>query len=139
MQVTRRRLAYNEIDYELVWLLVSLGTASALAIWLWARLPMPRCIFHSLTGVPCLTCGATRAARQLLHGHFGASFLFNPLAFTTYCGIALFDIYATAVLLTGAPRLRLRDFSPREKLVLRSLAFVLLAGNWLYLITAHIV
>ncbi len=139
MQLTRRPLAPEEIDHELVWLFVSLGTAAALAIWLWARLPMPRCIFHSLTGVPCLTCGATRAARQFFHGHFGASFLFNPLAFTTYCGIALFDIYATAVLLTGASRLRLRDVSPREKLVLRSLVLVLLAANWVYLITAHIV
>ena len=29
----------------------------------------PVCLFHSLTGLNCPGCGATRAAYQLLHGH----------------------------------------------------------------------
>ena len=29
----------------------------------------PFCLFHSLTGLNCPGCGATRAAYQLLHGH----------------------------------------------------------------------
>ena len=29
----------------------------------------PICLFHSLTGLNCPGCGATRAAYQLLHGH----------------------------------------------------------------------
>ncbi len=139
MQVTRRQLAPQEIDHELVWLLVSLGGFLGLAIWLWIRLPMPACIFHSLTGLPCLTCGATRSAWQFLHGHFTTSFLFNPLAFASYCGILLFDLYAAAVLVSGGRRLRVSKFSRQDKRVLRTLALIVLAGNWLYLITAHIV
>jgi len=30
----------------------------------------PLCLFHQLTGLNCPGCGGTRAAYQLLHGHF---------------------------------------------------------------------
>jgi len=30
----------------------------------------PVCVFHRLTGLNCPGCGGTRAAYQLLHGHF---------------------------------------------------------------------
>ena len=136
MEITARRLAPQEIDHELVWLLVSLGTFAGLALWRWARLAMPRCVFHSLTGLPCVTCGATRSAWQFLHGHFLASFLFNPLAFLACCGITLFDFYAAVIVLTSAPRFRLEKFSVPEKAILRGLAVFLIAANWLYLITA---
>jgi hypothetical protein len=137
MQVSRRSLAPQEIDHELVWLLVSLGGAIALAVWLGARLPTPQCVFHSLTGLPCVTCGATRSASYFLHGHFLTSFLFNPLAFLAYCGLVVFDLYALAVLLTGAPRLRLANFSTAQKRVLRRAIIFLLAANWLYLLIAR--
>ena len=139
MQITARRLAPQEVDHELVCLLVSLGTFAGLALWRWARLAMPRCVFHSLTGLPCVTCGATRSAWQFLHGHFLASLVFNPLAFLAYCGVLLFDLYAAAVLLSGSPRFRMHNFSHREKAILRGLVVSALAANWLYLIAAKIV
>lgn len=137
MQPCRLPLAPEETDHELVWLVVSLGGFLGLVVWLAARLPTPGCPFHSLTGLPCLTCGATRSAYQFLHGHFVASFLFNPLAFVAYCGLILFDIYALVVLITRSSRLRFGNFSPNEKLLLRWAAGVLLAGNWIYLLTAR--
>lgn len=137
MQYSSRRLAPQEIDHELLWLLVSLGVFLGLAVWLTARLPTPQCAFHTLTGLPCLTCGATRAAWQFLHGHFAASLVFNPLAFLLYCGVAIFDLYAIAVLIARAPRVRLRNFTRTEKVVARSLGFALLAANWLYLLMAR--
>ena len=139
MQLIRRRLAPQETDHELIWLLVSLGGVAGLIGWLAARLPVPPCTFHSLTGLPCLTCGATRSAWQFLHGNLTASFRFNPLAFASYCGILLFDLYAAAVVLSGGRRWRVSNFSQREKWVLRSLAIMLLAGNWVYLLSAHMV
>jgi hypothetical protein len=135
MQLHWRKPAPPELDHELLWLTVSLGTGLALAAWLAAHLPTPRCAFHALTGLPCATCGATRAAIQFFHGHFIASFLFNPLAFLAYCAIIVFDLYAFAVVLTRASRLRLGNFSPREKFAARSIAIALLAANWLYLLT----
>lgn len=135
MQLHWRKPAPQELDHELLWLTVSLGTGLALVGWFAAQLPTPRCAFHSLTGLPCVTCGATRAAIQFLHGHFGASFLYNPLAFLAYCGLLAFDLYALAVLATRAPRLRIENFAPGERLLARTVIIALLAGNWLYLLT----
>jgi hypothetical protein len=135
MQVYRRSLARDELDHELIWLLVSLGASFGLVAWLTAGLPLPRCLFHSLTGLPCITCGATRAAREFLHGHLAASFAFNPLAFLGYCGLAVYDVYACAVISLRAPRLRVGGFSPVERRLARSLVILLLAANWLYLLT----
>jgi len=37
----------------------------------------PRCPFFALTGRYCPGCGATRAAAELLHGHFASAMHFN--------------------------------------------------------------
>jgi hypothetical protein len=39
----------------------------------------PVCYFHRATGLLCPGCGSLRAIHQLLHGHFGAAFGYNPL------------------------------------------------------------
>jgi len=57
--------------------------ASFVVLWLKAALPTPRCIFHTLTGLPCPTCGMTRAAQALLRGDFSAAFGWNPLFLPT--------------------------------------------------------
>jgi hypothetical protein len=132
-----RPLAPEETDHELVWLVVSLGAFLGFAVWLGARWPTPQCVFHSLTGLPCLTCGSTRSVFQFLHGHFAASFLFNPLAFLAYCAVVAFDLYALAVVTTRAPRLRFKNISRSEKLVARWGVLLLAAVNWAYLLTAR--
>jgi hypothetical protein len=137
MQYCRHRLPPEEIDHELLWLLISVSTFLALSLWLSAGLATPRCAFRAITGLPCLTCGATRSAWQFLHGHFLTSLRFNPLAFLAYCGIAIFDLYAIAVLIARTPRLRLSNFTRFEKLVVRILVIALLSGNWLYLVVAR--
>jgi hypothetical protein len=134
MQVSRSYRTRDEIDYEVLWFLVSLGAAIILAAWLSLGLPTPRCAFRSLTGLPCPTCGATRAAWQFLHGHFLASLLFNPLAFVLYCMITAFDLYVLIVLIGRAPRLRFTDFTPGERTTIRYAIFVLVGANWIYLL-----
>jgi hypothetical protein len=137
LRAYRHQIATQEIDYELVWLLVSLGAFLGLALWFAARFPAPRCVFHALTGLPCVTCGATRSAFQFLHVHFSASLLFNPLAFLDYCSVLAYDLYALISLATRAPRLRFGNFSHSEKLLARGVVIILLAGNWLYLLTVR--
>ena len=39
----------------------------------------PVCFFHKTTGLLCPGCGCLRAVHELLHGHIGAAFRFNPL------------------------------------------------------------
>ena len=40
---------------------------------------MPACPFRELLGVPCLTCGSTRALVALARIDLGAAFSWNPL------------------------------------------------------------
>ena len=39
----------------------------------------PPCLFRALTGLMCPGCGSTRAMHQIVHGHFAAAFMLNPL------------------------------------------------------------
>ena len=39
----------------------------------------PPCLFRALTGLTCPGCGSTRAMHQIVHGHFAAAFMLNPL------------------------------------------------------------
>jgi len=47
----------------------------------------PVCLFHELTGLNCPGCGGTRAAYQLLHGHFLAALRDNALFILTLAGL----------------------------------------------------
>jgi hypothetical protein len=135
MQLERRRLRPGELDHELIWLSVSLGSLAFAAGWFALRLPWPHCMFLSVTGHPCFTCGATRATIRFFHGDFIGALRWNPLIFVTLCGLSIFDAYAFAVLVTRAPRLRLIQFSSTEKTFLRVLFMVLLLANWIYLLS----
>jgi hypothetical protein len=49
-----------------------------------ATLPLPKCMFQTITGHGCLTCGMTRSFHAILHGKLGESLrfhLFGPLLF----------------------------------------------------------
>jgi hypothetical protein len=134
MQLRRRQLGPGEPDYELIWFVVSVGSLAFAAVWLALGLPWPRCVFHELTGLPCATCGMTRCAIQFFHGHFLAALRWNPLMFAFLCGLAAFDLYALAVLVTGAPRLRICFCGGRAKTVGRVAVISALGLNWFYLL-----
>ena len=136
MRLVTRPLAPKEFDHELVWLAVSVAVLVAGGGWLWLGLPWPGCPLLELTGYPCLTCGATRCAMALGHGHLLQALQWNPLAFVGLGGLALFDLYAAVVLLTRWPRLRLVDWTRAEKNAVRIGVIVLVAVNWIYLL-AH--
>ena len=136
MRLVWRKLAPGEFNYELLWLAVSVAAAVGGAIWLGLGLPMPHCPFLAVTGYPCLTCGATRCSMALIHGSFSAAWLWNPLAFVTLCGLALYDLYAAIGLLGGLPRARLVDWTAMEKNAVRIGVVALIVVNWVYLL-AH--
>jgi hypothetical protein len=136
MRVQSWRLAPGELDHELIWLTVSLGSLAVAAVWFALGLPWPHCIFLAVTGHPCITCGATRAAIAFFHLDFWSAWQWNPLVFTTLCGLSIFDAYAFAVLVVRAPRLRLvQQFTRSEKSFLRLIAVILLLSNWIYLLS----
>jgi hypothetical protein len=134
MPIARRPLRLGELDYELIWLTVSLTSLAVAAAWLASGLPWPHCVFLSLTGHPCITCGATRSAIAFFHGNFLSALRWNPLVFAALCGLSVFNAYAFAVLIMRTPRLRLTDLTRGEKEFVRFGAISLLVMNWVYLL-----
>ena len=135
MQLTRRPLAPNELDHELIWLTVSLGSLAFAAAWFALRLAWPHCIFLAATGHPCVTCGATRSAIAFFRADFWSAWKWNPLVFLSLCGLSIFDAYAFAVLILRAPRLRIIRITPTEKMFARIVALIVLLSNWIYLLS----
>lgn len=134
MRVELRRLRPGELDHELIWLLVTVSAALLACAWLALHLPWPRCTFRALTGLPCVTCGATRSSLAFLHGNLATAWRFNPLVFVGLWAIAIFDLYALGVLSMRARRARVVSSNPRTRRWV--LAAVVLAGlaNWIYLL-----
>jgi hypothetical protein len=133
MRLRVRRLVPGELDYELVWLTVSLVSLGLAAAWLTIGLPWPRCMFHEITGLPCITCGMTRCGIQFFHGHFLAALKWNPLVFAVLCGVLAYDLYAFTTLATRTPRLRV-VFGHAQKKWARGIVIGALLLNWGYLL-----
>jgi hypothetical protein len=136
MRLLWRRRSANETDHELIWLAVSAASIAGGAAWLAMALPWPRCPFLAVTGLPCVTCGATRSAIAFLHGDFLSALKWNPLMFVAFCALIAFDLYAAIVLVSRTLRLRIVDWTVTEKNVARIAVLSLLALNWIYLL-AH--
>jgi len=129
-----RRLAPGELDHELIWLSASVSSLALAAAWLTLGLPWPRCAFHELTSLPCVTCGMTRSAIQFFHGHFLAALRWNPFVFAVLCGVIAFDVYALSTIISRTPRLRIHLSTQRAKTLLRVSVISALALNWIYLL-----
>ena len=136
MRLLWRNRSVNKPDHELIWLAVSVASITGGAAWLAMALPWPHCLFLATTGLPCVTCGATRSAIAFLHGDFSSALRWNPLAFVALCALIAFDLYAVIVLLGRMPRLRIVDWTIAEKNVARIMVISLVALNWVYLL-AH--
>lgn len=136
MRLVWRARSADESDPELIWLAASVAALVAAAGWLALGSPWPKCPFLATTGLPCVTCGATRSAIALLRGDFLLALSWNPLAFAALCGVIAFNLYAALVLASRRPRLRIVDWTATEKKVVRIAAISLLALNWIYLL-AH--
>jgi hypothetical protein len=92
------------------------------------------CYFKLATGLPCLTCGGTRAAWRLLDLDPAGALAMNPLATVAVVSIAAWAL-ADLVLLPRGSAVRLR-LSPRAANAARIGAVLALVANWAYLIAA---
>src|SRR5437879_5768347 len=137
MEIVRRPLAPGETNHELLWLSVSSGGLALAATWLALKLPWPTCLFHALTGHPCLTCGATRSAVAFFHAQFLAALRWNPLAFVFYCALSIFNLYALAVIVVRAPRVRIAQLTASEGKFIRGFVIALFVLNWVYLLMTN--
>ncbi len=92
---------------------------------------LPPCPFRALVGIPCLTCGGTRALLALARFDVGGAFSWNPLA--AAAGI-LFVLGGLAAL--GAAVAGRGVESPRPTRALRAALAFALAANWVFLVAA---
>ena len=126
-----RRPAYpGELNHELVWPLVFLGGAVFAWTWFQTGIQLPPCIFHELTGLPCLGCGGTRCARQLVQLNFFEGFKFHPGFASLVVGAAVWTLYS-AVFWIRRDRLRLRlSVDEQGERVLRWTFIAILVAHW---------
>ena len=126
-----RRPAYpGELNHELVWPAAFLGGAVFAWGWFLSGLQLPQCIFMRVTGLPCLGCGGTRCARNLVHLDLEQAFLYHPGFFVIVTLAALWTTYA-AVFWFRRDTLRLRLFvEPAHSRRVRIAFFALLVVHW---------
>ena len=110
----------------LVW-----STCGTALIWLSAYFnrPVQLCLVKRLTGIACPSCGFTRGAISLLHGHPAQAWLYNPLLYSV---LALFSA-AIAVQIIWARRLRI-SLTNTERSAAWIVVGTLFFANWAYVI-----
>jgi len=89
------------------------------------------CVFRSLTGFPCPTCGTTRAATTFLEGNLITAFSANPLA--AAAGL-LFVVGAPVATLWAVAQWPVPVLPTPFPMWVRIGAVVLIAANWIYVI-----
>ncbi|MDA1045206.1 MAG: DUF2752 domain-containing protein [Verrucomicrobia bacterium] len=94
------------------------------------------CSLKTVFGLPCPTCGSTRAFHLLLNGDIGTAFATQPLVVTGSALACAYFIYSFGVIFLKWPRLRISDARRRlsnRKIVMLSAILVM---NWIYLIVS---
>ncbi len=134
MRVEWRPLAPGELDHELVWGAVGLAAAVLAGLAFWARaVPPVVCPLSAWAGLPCPTCGSTRAFFALAAGDAWSALRLNPLTTLALLLAPPSLAYATTVTTFRLPRLRV-VLTPRDAARLRLAAWGTLLATWMFLI-----
>jgi hypothetical protein len=122
--------AHRPLSIHIVW-----GILLIALVLIWPYLPHPACPFHQVTGLPCLTCGASRAANALYDGRLGEMFYDNPLLVTFCVALLLFSLLK---LFEYILHLRIElSLSRKAELSGKILLGLAAAANWLFLIVSN--
>ena len=91
---------------------------------------LPVCLFRELTGLPCPTCGTTRAALALSRLDLAGAIAWNPLATLGALVFVLGGAAAAVASLAGKPLREPRLTGP----ALRTAAVIAVAANWAWVL-----
>jgi hypothetical protein len=113
-----------------------IGLVAAAAVWLLRldRIPLSFCLFKAFTGLPCPTCGSTRALGRLFALDFAGALRMNP--FTTVVAVVVAGWAVADLVLLPRHRALGLEVSPRLGFALRVGALLLFVANWVYLVAA---
>ncbi len=113
-----------------------IGVVAAVAVGLLRldRVPLTFCVVKSLSGLPCPTCGSTRAFARLFELDLAGALAMNPFTMLVAVVIAVWAV-ADVLLLPWHRALRV-SLSPSLGRALRVAAFVAFFANWVYLLVA---
>ncbi|MCL4742098.1 MAG: DUF2752 domain-containing protein [Phycisphaerales bacterium] len=90
------------------------------------------CTMRRVTGIPCGTCGSTRAALAIVRGDAGSALRYNP--FVTVGGVALAGVGVLRIGFGRGVELGLGRVGRRVAWCLVGAAF---AANWAYVVAYH--
>jgi len=101
------------------------------------RLPLGYCVFLHLTGIPCPTCGFTRACCAFTHGNWAVGIKNCPLALLLYLSTIAAFIYNAAIASAALFGLRIGrgtilQLLSKKMAVFAVFFFLLLMANWIY-------
>ena len=117
---------------------VCLAGAVALGVvgvtWTRLGLPTPPCMFHLLTGYPCIGCGSTRMVLALAAGDLLTAIRMNPLVFTLFTGMGIFWIHDGLRQLRSGESRNFFDFIFHNRRWLRWALAAAALANWAFLI-----
>jgi hypothetical protein len=130
-----RVLRPGDVDHEQLWSAV--GALAAGAAWAMLRVHGPlfpaTCVFKAVTGVPCLTCGGTRAVEALAAGRFLEALWLNPMVTAVAAGWAAYAAYGIGAMARAWPRVAVR-MDAQECTVLRVIAGAAVLAGWVFLV-----
>jgi len=114
----------------------AIGVVGTLAVGLLHldRLPFPLCYLKLLTGLPCPTCGSTRALGRLFALDVPGALVMNPV--TTLAAFAILLWAAADLVLLPQKRALGLELSPRAGRGLRIAVVVAVVANWAFLLAA---
>jgi hypothetical protein len=98
------------------------------------RVPLTFCVFKGLSGLPCPTCGSTRAVARLFDLDLAGALAMNP--FTTVVALVIAAWAVVDLLLLPRGRALRVGLSRSVGRALRVAAFVAFVANWVYLLAA---
>lgn len=132
--MTRRRHPRSVRELALLWCAAALGTLALAPLWPALTSLLRPCAFRAFTGLPCPSCGTTRAALAVLDGDLGAAWAVNPLATIAFLAFVAGGLVAPVWVWAGGP---LPQPGPRAWRLVAVVLLLTALGNWGYLLLCH--
>jgi len=117
-----------------IFLACGLVVAAVVGVLHLDRLPGTFCAFKAVTGLPCMSCGTTRAFARLFSLDLPGAVTMNPLSAAVALALVPWGLADMALLRRG--RALALEISPAVAPLVRVTAVTLVFANWAYLIVA---